>query len=208
MRQDDERGGPSAPLPPFHDDLVAAQAELWRLLADGVAHGRSPFHTPSLATVDGQGRPRARTVVLRMVDAEAGLLRFHCDRRSDKAAELARHASCALHAYDRQAKVQIRIEGRASLHTFDATAEAAWAGSRAMSRVCYGIDPRPGTGLAAGGAYAVPDEAEAPTVGRPNFCAVAVEAEALDFLYLDRRGHRRAAWRRERDGWTGTWLVP
>lgn len=204
MPQDDSRD----PLPPFHDDLDAAFAELWRLLADGVAQGRSAFHTPSFATLDRAGRPRSRTVVLRDADAETGTLRFHCDRRSDKAAEVAANPACALHAYDRAAKVQIRIEGRAGLHVDDAVADKAWDGSRAMSRVCYGIAPAPGTALDSGGAYAVPDEVAALTLGRPNFSAVLIRAEALDFLYLDRRGHRRAGWRREGAGWLGEWRVP
>jgi hypothetical protein len=54
----------------------------------------------------------------------------------------------------------------------------------------------------------VPDEAAALTVGRPNFAAVLVRADALDFLYLDRRGHRRAGWRRDGEGWRGEWRVP
>ena len=219
MSQDDAR----APLPAFHDDLDAAFAAVWRLLADGVALGRSAFHAPSLATLDGAGRPRSRTVVLREADAAAGLLRFHCDRRSDKAAEIAAAPFCALHAYDRAAKVQIRIEGRARLHCDDAVADAAWDGSRAMSRVCYGVAPAPGTALETGGGYALPDEAEA-ALGRPNFAAVLLRADALDFLYLDRRGHRRAGWRRDGegggqehgqgsgqgigDGWRGEWRVP
>ena len=204
MPQDDARD----PLPAFHHDLDAAFAELWRLLADGVAHGRSAFHTPSFATLDSAGRPRSRTVVLREADAVAGILRFHCDRRSDKAAEVAAAPPCALHAYDRVAKIQIRIEGRARLHLDDPVADAAWAGSRAMSRVCYGIAPAPGTALDAGGGYALPDEASALTVGRPNFAAVLVRTDALDFLYLDRRGYRRAGWRREGEGWRGEWRVP
>ena len=203
MSQDDARD----PLPAFHDDLDAAFVELWRLLADGVAHGRSAFHTPSVATLDRAGRPRSRTVVLRQADAATGILRFHCDRRSNKAAEVAAGRHCALHAYDRIAKVQVRIEGSARLHLDDAVADAAWDGSRAMSRVCYGIAPAPGTAIEAGDGYALPDEAEAPP-GRPNFAAVLVRAEALDFLYLDRRGHRRAGWRREGEGWLGEWRVP
>lgn len=197
-----------APLPPFHADLAAAEDALWRLLAEGVERGRSAFHTPSLATVDAAGRPRVRTVVLRAAERASGTLRIHCDRRSDKAAELAARASCALHAYDPESAVQIRIEGTASLHADDAAAEAAWAASQPMSRVCYGIDPAPGTPLPRGGAYAQPDAEAALTLGRPNFCALLVRAERLDFLYLDRRGHRRAGWRRTEKGWTGTWLAP
>ncbi|GJE09043.1 MULTISPECIES: pyridoxamine 5'-phosphate oxidase family protein [Methylobacterium] len=197
-----------APLPPFYDDLDATFAELWRMLADGVAHGRSGFHLPGLATLGADGAPRLRTVVLRAADAAAGALRFHCDRRSDKAAEILAHPACALAAYDDAAKVQIRAEGRAGLHTDDAVADGAWAESRPMSRVCYGSEPAPGTGLAAGGAYAVPDPAVAGTPGRPHFAVVVVAVERLDFLYLDRRGHRRAAWRRSEAGWQGSWLAP
>ncbi|MCJ2052755.1 pyridoxamine 5'-phosphate oxidase family protein [Methylobacterium sp. J-070] len=196
------------PLPAFYDDLDAAFAELWRLLSDGVAQARSGFHMPALATCGAEGGPRVRTVVLRAADAAAGTLRFHCDRRSDKAAEILLIPACALVAYDDAAKVQIRVEGRATLHTADAVADAAWTGSRAMSRVCYGSEPGPGTALPAGDAYSLPGEAEAGILGRPHFAAVTVRAERLDFLYLDRRGHRRAGWRRGEAGWQGGWLAP
>lgn len=195
------------PLPAFYDDLDASLAELWRLLADGAEHGRSGFHLPTLATIGADG-PRLRTVVLREADGRAGTLRFHCDRRSHKAAELSADPACALAAYDGGTKIQIRVEGRASLHTDDAEAEAAWAGSRPMSRVCYGADPGPGTSLPAGDAYILPGEAEATVTGRRHFCAVRVEALRLDFLYLDRRGHRRAAWRRDGTAWAGRWVAP
>ena len=197
-----------APLPAFYDDLDATFSEVWRLLAEGAAQGRSGFHLPTLATLGADGAPRMRVVVLRAADRADGSLRFHCDRRSDKAAEIQARPACALAAYDHGAKVQIRIEGRASLHTDDAVADAAWAGSRAMSRVCYGSEPAPGTALEAGGAYALPDEAAAGTLGRPHFAAVVVRVERLDFLYLDRRGHRRAGWRRSEPGWQGGWLAP
>lgn len=195
------------PLPPFYDDLDATFTELWRLLAEGAAHGRSGFHLPTLATLAGEG-PRLRTIVLREAEPRAGTLRFHCDRRSDKAFELAENPACALAVYDAEAKIQIRIEGRAVLHTDDAVAEAAWAGSRPMSRVCYAAEPPPGTALLAGNAYTLADEATAARTGRRNFCAVVVTAQRLDFLYLDRRGHRRAAWCRDGDGWDGGWVAP
>ena len=197
-----------APLPAFYDDRDASLAELWRLLAEGAALGRSGFHLPALATLGADGAPRLRTVVLREADPAAGTLRFHCDRRSDKAAEIAANPACALMAYDAAAKVQIRVEGRAALHTDDAVAEAAWAGSRAMSRVCYGVDPAPGTPLTEGGAYAMPDEDPDSRIGRENFCAVVVRVMHLDLLYLDRRGHRRAVFSREGEGWSERWVAP
>lgn len=195
-------------LPSFYDDLDGFRAEGWRCLADGVGHRHSPFHTPSLATVDAAGRPRLRTVVLRAAEAGAGTLRFHCDRRSDKAREIAENGLAALHVYDGRAKLQLRVEGRARLHLDDALADAAWAAALTMSRVCYGVEPAPGTALAAGDAYAMPDEDPDARLGRENFCAVVFTAERLDLLYLDRRGHRRAVFSREGEGWMGTWVAP
>jgi len=196
------------PLPPFYDDLAAFRAEAWRRLADGAERGRSPFHTPALATVDAAGHPRLRTVVLRAVDGEAGTLRFHCDARSDKAREIASGARAALHVYDGETKLQVRIEGAARLHHGDALAEAAWTGSRAMSRVCYGVAPAPGTPLPEGGAYTMPDEDPDGRIGRENFAAVVVRATRLDLLYLDRRGHRRAVFLRAGEGWDAAWVAP
>lgn len=195
-------------LPSFYDDLDGFRAEGWRCLADGVGHRHSPFHTPSLATVDAAGRPRLRTVVLRAAEAGAGTLRFHCDRRSDKAREIAENGLAALHVYDGRAKLQLRVEGRARLHHDDALADAAWAAALTMSRVCYGVEPAPGTALATGDAYAMPDEDPKARIGRENFCAVVFTAERLDLLYLDRRGHRRAVFSREGEGWMGTWVAP
>lgn len=195
-------------LPSFYDDLDGFRAEAWRRLAEGVGNRHSPFHTPALATVDPAGQPRLRTVVLRAAATGAGTLRFHCDRRSDKAREIADSGLSALHVYDGRAKLQLRLEGRARLHRDDAVADAAWAAALAMSRVCYGIDPAPGTALAAGDAYALPDEDPEARLGRGNFCAVVLTVARMDLLYLDRRGHRRAVFSRDGEGWRGTWVVP
>lgn len=195
-------------LPSFYDDLDGFRAEGWRRLAEGVGNRHSPFHTPALATVDASGRPRLRTVVLRAAEAGTGTLRFHCDRRSDKAREISDNGLAALHVYDGRAKLQLRVEGRARLHRDDALADAAWAAALAMSRVCYGVEPAPGTALAAGDAYALPDEDPEARIGRENFCAVVLTAERIDLLYLDRRGHRRAVFSQAREGWMGTWVAP
>ena len=84
-----------APLPGFYDDLDATFAALWDFLADGVEHGRSGFHLPALATLGADGAPRLRSIVLRAADRATGTLRFHCDQRSDKAAEIRANAACA-----------------------------------------------------------------------------------------------------------------
>lgn len=192
--------------PAFYDDLDRSLREAWRLLAQGVVDRRSPFHTPVIATIGRDGAPRARIVVLRGVDPEGRTVRFHTDRRTAKAEEIEGDSRLALIAYDAPAKIQVRLEGRASLHARDAVADEAWAGSRPFSKVCYGTDPPPGTVIPAGEAYALPSGEEVET-GRPNFSAVLLTVESLEWLYLDRAGHRRARFTFGAAP-AATWLVP
>lgn len=195
------------PEPVFFNDLDETLAEAWRLLARGVADRRSPMHHPTVATIGVDGRPRLRTVVLRGVDAAERRLRFHTDLRSEKVTELRVEPGIALHAYDPRAKIQLRVEGRATIHSDDAVAEAAWAASRPMSRVCYGTSPAPGRPLAEASAFTLPDETDTDG-GRTNFAAVLITVTSIEWLYLAYGGHRRALFRFEPDGVERTWLVP
>lgn len=178
--------------PAFADDLEETLAHAWRQLARGVKDRRSPFHTPSVATIGRDGRPRLRTVVLRGVEPATARLRFHTDARADKVAELAADPRIALHAYDPQGKFQVRIEGRAIVHGDDALAEQAWRASRMASRVCYATAPAPGSAIGEGGDFRLPADEGEILAGRRNFCAVEVVAQTLETLYLAHDGHRRA----------------
>jgi pyridoxamine 5'-phosphate oxidase len=189
------------PRPAFADDLAATRAHAFALLARGVADRRSAFHTPTLATIGADGAPRLRTLVLRAFDAPTRTLRLHTDTRAAKAAELAADPRAALHVYDAQAQIQLRLAGRARLHAADALADAAWDASREFSRMCYAIERPPGT--------PVPTPPPAPqdaAAGRANFAALTLRFDTLEWLWLDATGHRRA--RFTFDPEAATWLVP
>jgi pyridoxamine 5'-phosphate oxidase len=195
-------------VPDWYDDLDGSLAEAWRLLVRGAADRRSGFHTPTVASLGRDGRPRARVVVLRGADPQGWMLRFHTDRRSEKFSELLADSRICLTGYDPGRKIQIRIEGRAILHTDDPVADAAWLGSREMSRACYDIQPGPGIALEKANAFSLPSERAETADGRQNFCAVIVQAETLEWLYLASAGHRRAMFWRNGPGIISTWLVP
>lgn len=195
---------PPRPRPAFADDLDAALAEAFRLLARGVADRRSPFHTPCLGTVGADGAPRLRTVVLRGFDPAARVLRIHTDRRSPKAAEMQAEPRVMLHAYDPAARVQLRLAGRATLHADDAVADAAWAASRPASRLCYAAPAAPGTPCAA--PLPAPREEAG---GRAHFLAVGIAFDWLEWLWLCAEGHRRARFTWDAAGHRqASWLVP
>jgi len=94
-----ESRAPAAPLPLLRDWLRAAMR-----LAEPNAM--------TLATLDARGRPRARMVLLKHVDARG--LTFFTNLRSDKGRELARRRDAALVMWWPQLHRQARIEGRVS----------------------------------------------------------------------------------------------
>jgi hypothetical protein len=198
----------SHPTPPFYDDLDATLAQSWQLWSRGVADRRSPFHAPTVASIGLDGRPRARVVILRGCEPSAAALRFHTDRRSSKFEELSADPRIALTGYDAGAKIQIRAEGRAMLHIEDAVADAAWEGSRAFSRVCYGVTPGPGVEIAEGGDFDLPTADAEIAAGRANFCAVRVALESFEWLYLAHDGHRRARFSLRGGATESVWLTP
>jgi pyridoxamine 5'-phosphate oxidase len=161
----------SAPLPPWHDDLPGSLAHAWATLVRGAADRRHAFHTPSVATIGEDGGPRVRAVVLRGVEPATRTLRFHTDARSAKARELVADPRIAIHAYDAGAKLQLRLEGQATLHRHDAVAEAAWAATRPFSRACYRVATAPGT-PADDPLSALTEAGEGEEAGREAFVAV------------------------------------
>lgn len=197
----------SAPLPSWYDDLDGSLAEAWAQLVRGAADRRHPFHTPAVATIGEDGAPAVRTVVLRGVAPSKRTLRFHTDRRSRKARELAADARVAVHAYHPAAKLQLRLSGHATLHSDDWVADAAWAATRPFSRLCYRVAAAPGT-PAADPYAALAEAGEGGEAGREAFVAVTVAVARMELLYLAASGHRRALF-----DWTGgalaaSWLVP
>ncbi|CEJ13459.1 pyridoxamine 5'-phosphate oxidase [bacterium YEK0313] len=193
----------------MRDDLDALRREAWALIVAAVTDGRAPFHTSTIATTDGAGAPRLRTVVLRAADAAAGTVRFHTDLRSAKADELSGDPRTAVHFFDPARKVQVQLAGRAVIAgVADEGGRSAWETARPSSRTGYGVMPGPGTPIAGGGSYRLPGTAAEIAAGAAHFGAVTVTADRLDWLSLDATGHRRARFVRTATAWQGTWLVP
>jgi len=185
--------------------LDEIRADAFRLIARGVADRRSPFRTPTLATVGVDGRPRLRTVVLRAFDAAARRIVVHSDVRAAKVTEIGRDARVALHVWDDGGQVQVRLDGMAAVHA-GATARPDWDRLHPGSRASYRVRPGPGT------AQSDPANADADRVGEDeafvNFAVIAVELTGMEWLHLARDGHRRAAFTWSDAGHAAAWLVP
>lgn len=199
--------------PDHYSQLDAAETMAWDMLEQGAKSAKQAFHTPVLATVTADGAPRARTIVMREADRTARTLRGNTDQRAPKAKQLANDSRVQLLFYDASAKVQIRVTAKADLMTGGAARDEAWAASAPGSKVCYLAQGAPGTqqgdptsGLpdfADLGQRVALDKLEA---GLDNFAIIRFTVEALDWLYLDSKGHRRAQF----DYVSGarSWVIP
>ena len=197
-------------LPDHAIDLNACLEHAWSTLEQAVHNRRSPMHTPSVATLGVDNSPRSRTVVLRHVDRVGKAIRFHTDIRSSKFAELKRDPRISVLFYDAEQKLQIRVEGQASLHISDQLADDAWVTTQAMSRHAYVVEPASGSIIASGGDFLITKGRELSEMGRPNFCVVRLAIARIETLWLGSEGHRRAlfVWKNEPDVPAAQWLVP
>lgn len=194
--------------PSWYDDLAGTLEHAWALLARGVADRHSGFHTLQVATIGLDGAPRVRTTVLRGVDVGHRRVRFHTDARSPKVAEIERDPRVALHLYDKNAKAQIRLSGVAEALGDGTAADAAWAGTRDFSRVCYRVARAPGDPIAEPRLGLPPTDHPDAEAGRSAFRIVVTEVASLEWLYLAHEGHRRALFRFDGPAASATWLVP
>ena len=197
-------------VPAFRDDLNAVRVHAFTLLTAAAANRRAPMHTPTVATLGLDGAPKCRTIVLRHFEPNDPSVRFHTDIRSSKYAELRNDPRIALHFYDADEKIQLRLEGSAELHCSDALADMAWHASQAMSRHCYATMPEPGSVISAGGAFTIPTGVVLSDEGRQHFCAVRVIVSKMEWLWLGSDGHRRASFEWPSGGTISKseWLVP
>jgi pyridoxamine 5'-phosphate oxidase len=88
----------------------------------------------TLATVDPDGRPSARVVLLRKLDITTGAALFYTNRRSRKGTALAAHPFASLVLYWDVLGRQARLEGPVS-RASDAESDAYFAGRHPDSRI-------------------------------------------------------------------------
>ena len=189
--------------PSHADSLDEILATSMRLFSRGVADRRSPFRTPTLATITATGRPSLRTVVLRGFNPATRCITIHTDRRSPKIQEIRQTPQVALHAYDTGAAIQLRLEATATIHIQDDVANEAWARTPPMSRVVYAVEPPPGKPVSA-----PPPPPESTDETAANFAVLRLTFDRLEWLWLSHEGHRRAAFTWNNAACHATWLAP
>jgi 3-hydroxyisobutyrate dehydrogenase len=192
-------------------NLSELEQDCWDRLVSGAVKSRTPFHTPSIATLH-QGDVSLRTVVLRKTLPTERELRFHTDIRSTKWQDLSQNPSISALFYDAIDRIQLRVKGKAVLHhTNEITAEA-WQKTSLSSRKCYLtlFSPSSFTEESTSG---LTDDIEHENftlaeseMGYSNFGIVSIHVQSIDWLWLNHAGNRRAYFDYEKG--VNSWMIP
>lgn len=202
--------------PEHYDDLDLSFERAWAVIQNGVKDRNSPAHAPVIGSVDEQGAPQLRVMILRDACRDTRTLRFNTDARSQKISQMRANGKASVLIYDVAAKVQLRLSGTAEVVIDSDIADMAWSQSTPFARRCYMAEASPGSEIPLPSS-GLPDwiEGRQPTEAqlvdaRPNFATLLFHADQIEWLYLANAGHRRARWTwdDQRALWNGSWLIP
>ncbi len=197
--------------PVSHGEILK---KIWKNLDLGTLEREHPFHTPVFSTVASGCVPNLRIVVLRRFWRKPPCLAFHTHTGSPKIKELENNPNVYWLFYHPTEKLQVRIKGKARVHTADDLAEEQWLATEFFSRRCYiGEAPtepskKPTSGLPEDLLDRAPTREES-EAGRANFAVVTSTVEQIDCLEMNVRGHRRSLFVWNETGELETrWLTP
>ncbi len=174
--------------------------ELRQELLSGSNENTHPFHYFTLGTVGMDATARLRTVVLRKVTEDLKIL-FFTDERSKKIRHLKENNKASLLFYHPELRIQLRIEGKASVMRDEETT-APYRNTLDKNALNeYNARPGPGTIIPVEGAF----EQEA---NSNYFCVVEINPVKIEYLRLDSPKHLRIQFSRGEKGWQAHILVP
>jgi 3-hydroxyisobutyrate dehydrogenase len=177
-------------------------------LKDGIKNRDSLFHTPIISSLNGN-EISSRVMVLRDHIASKRMIRFHSDYRSDKVQELKANKKISVIGYDPNLKTQIRLTGKAKINHKNKSSKKAWEESQAISKKCYSVKDGSSTKTNKPELYDFHMKDISVEDGYKNFCTIEIYYDTLEFLYLQRQGHRRCKFKWNAKGKLQSfWLVP
>lgn len=178
-------------------------SHLWRRIADASTDRNSPFHLATFCTIDRDGSPAARQIIVRQVDVARRQIVFHTDRRSPKVEQIARESRVALLFWDANSRTQLRLSGTAAAESDTDGAKQLIASAHPGTLKVYRTIAAPSTPIAEPHAFEC-----APEPILTNLAIVTVSVMELEWLWLDDAGHRRCRFDLRLSDVAHQWLVP
>lgn len=197
--------------PVSHGDILK---KVWKHLDLGTLDRKHPFHAPVFGTVAAGCAPSLRVVVLRRFWRRPPRLAFHTHTGAPKIEQIKVNPNIYWLFYHSEEKLQIRIQGKAEIHTDDDLAEEQWQATAPFSRRCYigeaptTISKKPTSGLPEEIQDREPTREESER-GRAGFAVISTKIKMIDCLELDFQGNRRSLFVWNENGeLERKWLTP
>lgn len=188
--------------------------DILKRLDDATRSSKTAFHEGYIATIN-ENSPEIRTVVLRRVLLDEEALIFHTDMRSPKVHQIRQNPYLSWLFYDDALRIQVRFKAIAEIHYQNELTQKQWEASRLESRKCYLVEPAPSKQIQKVW-EGIPDIAHQDLTealvsnGYDNFAVIKTRLITCDWLFLNRKGHKRAVFSKNIVGntWEGKWVQP
>ena len=197
--------------PAYYEDFNEIKKKIWLMIDDAITNRNSQFRIPTFICGD-QSNFDGRIVVLRKLDKKNNTIQFHSDIRSDKIEKLKKNPKAAMLFYDKEEKIQVRLQVKCLVNHNNDIAKESWSKTQHISRKCYLVDNGPGTESDNPTSGLKPEldnfkfTMEQSEEGYKNFTVIQCKVKSIEWLYLAAKGHRRARFDIETN--KDTWLVP
>ena len=196
-------------------DIESIEQHIWKNLVNGAVKPKDGLRSMTIGTVDDNGLPFMRTVVLRKTDEATKTLFFYTDARSRKVAHFADNQRITILFYDPHRRLQLFAVATVIVHHGDEVARLRWSQTNAKSRLTYMSVDAPNS------------FADYPTVGHDekyleqepttaesdafefHFMVIECRVSSMECLILQRTGNRKAIFHYENGACKEkNWLVP
>lgn len=174
--------------------------DLKKELEIGLTEKDHPFKYCTLGTVGLDRMARLRTIVLRGITKDLQLT-FFTDKRSKKVTHITENNKVSMLFYHPQKRVQLKIEGIASLINDEKILQAHWKTIPEHLKKDYTTTSAPGTTLTSKDAIAYLNEEH-------HFCIVHIAPHKIEYLKLDQPHHTRVKFSLEEGIWKGAYVMP
>ena len=170
----------------------------WTQISRGKVDKKSPARHPTFVTVNSDGFPKARTLVMRRMYRKRNEIEFHTDTTSSKMFALKENPRALVHIWLPKVQLQIQMEVIVQVKVGDITIPY-WRDVPTNSRVAYGTIPSPGTTIGSPLDYNnAPDQ--------KRFAVLVCDIHSIQLLLLGVK-HIRAQYKKTTN-WQGEWLSP
>ena len=131
------------------------------------------------------------------------ILSFNTNNSSDKITHISKNNNVSALFYDKDAKTQIRIIGKAVINNNNNYCKDKWGKMSKQSRECYFQTINPGKTIEH------PDNVTSKYNQKmsENFTIIDINILRIDWLYLSASGHSRAKYTKE-NNYEGEWIAP